>query len=103
MATNVINAVLAQVLDIGIAEAEQYEPQVLAILAQENVSIEKAVDLFVNSLKVGGALGLILPAFKGALVTQLNALIDTQAVTQEKALYNLILAAAQTEAKRLAA
>lgn len=100
---NVIDTILSEALTMAIAEAETYKPQILAAAAAANVTLESAIDTFIASIKVSGALGLVIPALKSALTSAVNGAINSGAMTEETALFNLIVAAAQNEAKKLAA
>lgn len=100
---SLINTILGDALSILSTEAETYKPQILAAAAAANVTLETAVDGYINSLKVGGALGLVLPSLKPSLVTAINNSINSGAATQEAFLFDAIVSAAQNEAKKLAA
>ncbi len=95
------NQLLVTALDFGINEAQQYEAPILAELAAANVTLEGAVDLFIESIKLGGALGYVLPALKKAMIASANNAITTSATSQEKVVYDLIISAAKNEAAKL--
>lgn len=97
-----INQLLAAAIDFGVAEAEQYKPQIISAMTAAEVNADKAADLFINSIKVNGALGIILPALKGALIQAVDAAI-ARGEAQDDILFGLVITAAQNEAARLVA
>jgi hypothetical protein len=99
---NVVDQILASAIDLGVAEAEQYKVQILAAANAAGVNAEKSVDLFINSVNVHGALGLVLPSLKAAVVAAVNQAINN-GLASDDILFNLIISAAQNEAKKLAA
>jgi hypothetical protein len=99
---NVANEILAAVLNFGVAEAEANKPAILAAAHAAGVNLEKAADLFIESVKVGGALAIVAGALKSALVSAVNAQIE-KGLSEEDALFALVISAAQNEAKKLAA
>lgn len=100
---SLINTVLGDGLQLLAQEAEAQRATILAAAAAANVQIEQAVDLFINSLKVGGALAIVLPSIKPSLISAINNAIAANATTEEGALFDLLVAAAQNEAKVLLA
>lgn len=99
---NVANEILAAALNFGVAEAEANKPAILAAAQVAGVNLEKAVDLFIESVKVGGALAIVAGALKDALRNAVNAEIQ-KGLSEDSALFDLLVAAAQNEAKKLAA
>jgi hypothetical protein len=102
-----LDTIFSKVLSAAVSEATTYEPTILAWLKTEGIALEGAVDLWINGLKVGGTVGgaltLILDAIKPQLIAEINNAIATGAVTEEQALYTLVINAATAEAKALAA
>lgn len=97
---NIANQILVAALDFGIAEAEANKAAILAAARVAGVNVEKGVDLFIESVKVGGALGIVVPALKAGIVQAVNAEIE-KGLAQEDALFSLLISAAQNEAKKL--
>jgi hypothetical protein len=102
-----LDQIFSKVLTAAIGEATTYEPAILAWLKTEGISLTSAVDLWINGLKIGGTVGgaltLVLDAIKPQLIAEINNAIATGAVTEEQALYTLVVNAATAEAKVLAA
>lgn len=99
---SVINQILAAGIDIAVQEAEANKAAILAAAAAAGVNAEKAADIFIDSIKLNGALGLVAGALKGAL-HQAVAQAVAAAGAEEPIVFELLISAAKNEAAKLAA
>lgn len=101
MSTSLINTLLGDALQIIVQEAEANKATILAAAAAANVTVENAADAFIDSIKVNGALAVILPTLKSGLKNAVNNAIASGATNEETVLFNLLLASAQNKVKVL--
>lgn len=99
--SNLAGQLLSDVITLAVAEENQYKPQILAAAKAGGVTAENAVNAFIDSLHVGGALALIAPALKGAVKTAVDNAI-AKGIAEDDIIFDALVAAEQNLAKRLA-
>lgn len=97
---SVVNQLLIGAIQLGIAEAETYKPQILAAANAAGITAEKAVDMFIESLQVHGPVAVLVNALKPALIAEINKQIAA-GISQDDVLFGLLISFAQNEVKRL--